>query len=139
MYKTIFVAVLFPACTWAISSGPDARNTGAPGDTQTACATAGCHASATSNAPLNFYGGSVTATFSDGGNYTPGKAVTITSVAAKLYYSRPGVVFIPIEDAQPCDVALIWRGDRASSLIGDFIAAARVVRDELQDLPAPRG
>ena len=59
-----------------------------------------------------------------------GKAVTITSLAAKLYYSRPGVVFVPIADVPPCDVALAWTRDPPSSVIADFITSASAVRDE---------
>src|SRR6266849_5483079 len=69
------------ALLFAHSSGPDARYTGAPGDQPAACATSGCHsehALPNTNGPLNVAGGFVTATFSEGANYTPGKPVTIT-------------------------------------------------------------
>ena len=58
-----------------------------------------------------------------------GKAVTITSLAAKLYYARPGVVFVLIEDLPDSEVALAWIGDPPSSAIREFVASARAVRD----------
>lgn len=59
-----------------------------------------------------------------------GKAVTITSLAAKLYYARPGVVFVPISDVPLNEVVLAWIGDAPSPVINDFVASARAVRDE---------
>lgn len=58
-----------------------------------------------------------------------GKAVTITSLAAKLYYARPGVVFVPLADAPPVEVALAWIGDPPSKVISAFVASASAVRD----------
>jgi DNA-binding transcriptional LysR family regulator len=37
-----------------------------------------------------------------------GKGISITAMAAARFYSRPGVVFIPIHDLEPCQVALAW-------------------------------
>jgi DNA-binding transcriptional LysR family regulator len=65
-----------------------------------------------------------------------GKAVTITSLAAKLYYARPGVVFVPIADAPPCDVALAWIGESPSSVISEFVASACAVRDARPPRPS---
>ena len=65
-----------------------------------------------------------------------GKAVTITSLAAKLYYARPGVVFVPIIDAPPCDVALAWIGEPSSSVISEFVASACAVRDARPPRPS---
>ncbi|MEP7354179.1 MAG: choice-of-anchor V domain-containing protein [Acidobacteriota bacterium] len=66
----------FPGLLLAHKNGADPRHTAAPGDAdQFACATAGCHTSFTTTGkggPLNFYGGSVAATFSEGSTYTPG-------------------------------------------------------------------
>jgi uncharacterized protein (TIGR03437 family) len=62
-------------------SGPDPRYTAAPGDSKFACATAGCHTSVTGGSgggPINFHGGGVSASFSQGSTYTPGTPVTIT-------------------------------------------------------------
>jgi uncharacterized protein (TIGR03437 family) len=64
---------------YAHSSGPDPGYTGAPGDSPLACASAGCHTSSRNGGPVNAAGGSVTATFSGGANYTPGgQPITIT-------------------------------------------------------------
>jgi len=58
--------------------GPDPRYTAAPGESPLACASAGCHTDSTSGGPINFHGGGVTATFSQGSVYTPGIPITIT-------------------------------------------------------------
>lgn len=73
-----FLAAMVPMLLFAYASGPDARYTGAPGDSALACASAGCHTGSVKGGPINASGGAVTATFSDGLFYTPGKAVTIT-------------------------------------------------------------
>ena len=74
---TAFAAAI-PLTLFALSKGPDPRHTGAPGDKQLACATAGCHTNSQSGGPINFHGGSVSATFSQGSVYTPGTPVNIT-------------------------------------------------------------
>jgi len=61
-------------------AGPDPRYTAAPGDSKFACATAGCHTTFKDKGggPINFHGGGVAATFSQGSTYTPGSPLTIT-------------------------------------------------------------
>ncbi len=72
-------AALLPLSLLAISKGPDPRHTGAPGDHPLACATAGCHTGENGpGGPINFHGGGVSATFSQGSTYTPGSPITIT-------------------------------------------------------------
>lgn len=66
-----------PVLLWAHSGGPDPRNTGAPGDNQLACASAGCHTSSFSGGPINAGGGSVSISFSTP-TYTPGTPVGVT-------------------------------------------------------------
>jgi uncharacterized protein (TIGR03437 family) len=73
-----FLAAMVPMLLYAFASGPDPRYTAAPGDSPLACATAGCHTGSAKGGPINAAGGAVTATFSDGSFYTPGKSVTIT-------------------------------------------------------------
>jgi uncharacterized protein (TIGR03437 family) len=64
---------------WALSAGPDPRNTGAPGDSgPNACAASGCHTNLPQGGPVNPAGGKVTATFSTGNVYYPGVPVVIT-------------------------------------------------------------
>ena len=41
--KASVALLALPFLVYAYVSGPDPRNTGAPGDAQQACATAGCH------------------------------------------------------------------------------------------------
>jgi uncharacterized protein (TIGR03437 family) len=73
-----FLAGMVPMLLFAYATGPDPRHTAAPGDDPLACATAGCHTGLTKGGPINAAGGNVSATFSDGSFYTPGKPVTIT-------------------------------------------------------------
>ena len=61
-----------PVLLYAYATGPDPRNTGAPGD-QT-CARSGCHI----GTALNGGGGNVNLASSAGTTYTPGQAQTIT-------------------------------------------------------------
>ena len=72
------VVGVIPLTLLAKSLGPDPRHAGAPGDQPFACASAGCHTSSPSGGPVNFHGGAVTATFSQGSTYTPGAPVAIT-------------------------------------------------------------
>lgn len=71
-------AAVVPLTLFALSKGPDPRHTGAPGDRPLACATAGCHTNSNGGGPVNFHGGAVSATFSQGSVYTPGTPVNIT-------------------------------------------------------------
>lgn len=73
-----FLAAMVPMVLLALKTGPDARYTGAPGDNPLGCATSTCHTGSPSGGPINPGGGAVTATFSDGFFYTPGKPITIT-------------------------------------------------------------
>ena len=56
-----------------------------------------------------------------------GKAITITSAAATKYYARPGVVFVPIHDMPPVDVALAWLTTSASPLIANLVQVTRSI------------
>jgi len=73
-----FLAAMVPMLLYAFATGPDPRYTAAPGDSPLACASAGCHTGSAKGGPINAAGGAVTAAFSDGSFYTPGKSVTIT-------------------------------------------------------------
>jgi len=80
----------FAAILFAHASGPDVRHTAAPGDDPLSCATAGCHTSSAKGGPINAAGGSVTAAFSGGANYTPGGpavniTVTVSDPVNKVY------------------------------------------------------
>jgi len=80
------VMVSSAALIFGYATGPDPRNTGAPGDGDLkACATSGCH----SDHALNSGGGNVVVTFPDGLTYTPGVRQTLTIVitdsVAKVY------------------------------------------------------
>ena len=80
--KIAAITLALPVLIFAFSSGPDPRNTGAPGDTT--CAQSGCHLGS-----LNRGGGSVEVTFPGGLTYTPGTKqrfqVKVTDATAKVY------------------------------------------------------
>jgi uncharacterized protein (TIGR03437 family) len=74
---------LLPIILFSYATGPDPRNTGAPGD-QT-CARSGCH----TGTALNGGGGNIVLTSSTGNSYTPGQqqtlTLTITDSKARAY------------------------------------------------------
>src|ERR1051325_7377889 len=74
---------LLPMFLYSYATGPDPRETGAPGD-QT-CAQSGCH----NGNSLNGGGGSLTLTSASGNTYTPGQqqtlTLTITDSRARVY------------------------------------------------------
>ena len=74
MTRALFLSLLISTAASAYEYGPDPRYTGAPGDAQLACASAGCHTNNPAGGPSNPAGGGVTATFSSGSSYTPGGA-----------------------------------------------------------------
>src|ERR1051326_5360335 len=67
-----------PMLLLAHKSGADPGHTKAPGEDPLACSTAGCHTGLPRGGPLNAYGGSVSATFSNGSFYIPGQTISIT-------------------------------------------------------------
>jgi uncharacterized protein (TIGR03437 family) len=75
---TISMAMALLPAALANSTGPDARNTGAPGDSANACASSGCHTSRPQGGPINSAGGSVRAVFSTGDVYYAGVPVVVT-------------------------------------------------------------
>ncbi len=71
-----------PVALWAFASGPDPRNTGAPGDTT--CAQATCHI----GTAVNNNGNRITLEFEGGSNYRPGvrqRVTVLISEPAALY------------------------------------------------------
>ena len=72
-----FLAGMVPMLLFAYATGPDPRYTAAPGDSSLACASSGCHTSSSKGGPINAAGGGVSATFSGGSFYTPGKPVSM--------------------------------------------------------------
>ena len=79
-------AVFFAsALIYGYASGPDPRYTGAPGDSDQACASLGCH----TGTALNGGGGNVVVNFANGHTYAPGVQQTfnivITDSAARVY------------------------------------------------------
>ncbi len=54
-----------------------------------------------------------------------GDAVLPIQAEASRYYPWPGIVYIPILDATPCQWALIWRGAAETALVRAFARAGR--------------
>ena len=84
---SLAIATIVPsaAIIYAYASGPDPRDTGAPGDDPKSCATSGCHTGYSVNAG----GGNVVVNFPNGLTYTPGVqqqlTIVITDPIAKNY------------------------------------------------------
>jgi len=79
--KAAAILSVIPVLLYAYASGPDPRNTGAPGDTT--CSQSGCHLG-TVNPP----GSSVTITFPGDLTYTPGVKQTITVTVGQVPTSK---------------------------------------------------
>jgi DNA-binding transcriptional LysR family regulator len=63
-----------------------------------------------------------------------GRGISITSGAAALYYARPGVCFVEIDDLEPCVVALAWPSERCTPIVENLRAVAHeVAADALRD------
>ena len=52
-----------------------------------------------------------------------GRGISVTAMAAARYYSRPGVVFVPIHDLDPCRVSLAWWPEE-TSVVADLVTVA---------------
>ncbi|MFD6449019.1 hypothetical protein ACFWEJ_28215, partial [Promicromonospora sp. NPDC060204] len=52
------------------------------------------------------------------------------------FYSRPGLVWVPVRDAPRCQWAFVWRTADPNPLIRAFAAAADDAADALADRPA---
>src|SRR5437660_9564891 len=84
---SLAIATIVPsaAIIYAYASGPDPRDTGAPGDDPKSCATSGCH----TGTAINAGGGNVAVNFPNGLTYTPGVqyqlTIVITDPVAKTY------------------------------------------------------
>jgi DNA-binding transcriptional LysR family regulator len=62
-----------------------------------------------------------------------GRGISVTSEASVRYFDRPGVVYIPIEDIEPCSVALAWRSELTDT---PAVGALRELAGELSRQPA---
>jgi DNA-binding transcriptional LysR family regulator len=49
-----------------------------------------------------------------------GRGISVTAMAAARFYNRPGVVFVPIHDLDPCRVALAWWPED-TSVVADLV------------------
>jgi DNA-binding transcriptional LysR family regulator len=52
-----------------------------------------------------------------------GRGISVTAMAAARYYNRPGVVFVPIHDLEPCRVALAWWAEDTGA-VADLVTVA---------------
>ncbi|MCC7343193.1 MAG: hypothetical protein IT170_19075 [Bryobacterales bacterium] len=83
--KAIVAVCALPFVVYAYILGPDPRNTGAPGDSPQACASAGCHTGTT----LNGGPGRVEIEFPSGTTYVPGQkqrwTVRVTDAGQRVF------------------------------------------------------
>jgi uncharacterized protein (TIGR03437 family) len=79
--KAAAILSVIPVLIYAYASGPDPRNTGAPGDTT--CSQAGCHLGT-----VNPAGSSVSIAFPGAMTYTPGVKQTLTVTVGKVSTSK---------------------------------------------------
>src|SRR5258706_8097527 len=79
--KAAVILSVIPVLLYAYASGPDPRNTGAPGDTT--CSQSGCHLGT-----VNPTGSSVTIAFPGDMTYTPGVKQTLTMTVAAVTGSK---------------------------------------------------
>ena len=81
----VVALLLASAMIYGYASGPDPRYTGAPGDSDQACASLGCHI----GTALNGGGGSVVVNFPNGATYSPGVqqtfSIVINDPSARVY------------------------------------------------------
>jgi DNA-binding transcriptional LysR family regulator len=63
-----------------------------------------------------------------------GRGISITAMAAARYYSRPGVIFIPIHDVDPCHVALGWWPEDTSEVANLVTVATRLAKTLVADI-----
>ena len=52
-----------------------------------------------------------------------GRGISVTAMAAARFYARPGVVFVPIHDLDPCRVVLAWWPED-TSVVADLVTVA---------------
>lgn len=65
------------------------------------------------------------------------KGISITAESTAKFYSRPGVIFRPIEDMEQCVIAIGFR-QSSNPLVADFIAIAREVARQHEGFHPPR-
>ncbi len=61
-----------------------------------------------------------------------GQGISITAMAAARYYGRPGVVYVPISDLDPCRVVLAWWPEDTGT-VADLVTVATTLAEALPD------
>jgi DNA-binding transcriptional LysR family regulator len=59
--------------------------------------------------------------------------VSICPESTERFYPRPGVTYVPVPDMEPAPLNLVWRRDRSTPLVRDFIACAKDAARELAE------
>ncbi|MFJ9538460.1 LysR substrate-binding domain-containing protein [Streptomyces sp. NPDC101225] len=54
-----------------------------------------------------------------------GTSITLVPASIAEQYSRPGITYVPVPDAEPDQVFLAWETSRRSPLVAAFAQAAR--------------
>jgi DNA-binding transcriptional LysR family regulator len=65
-----------------------------------------------------------------------GVAIAFLPASAAAMYGRPEVVYVPVTDIPPIQIAIAWNADRRSSLIGDFVDAVRMACGSERTMPS---
>jgi DNA-binding transcriptional LysR family regulator len=61
-----------------------------------------------------------------------GLAICFAPASMSTYYARPDLVWRPIVDIEPLQIAVAWRGDETNPLVEIFVSIVRTVATELQ-------
>ncbi|MFJ5302894.1 LysR family substrate-binding domain-containing protein [Streptomyces sp. NPDC088350] len=59
-----------------------------------------------------------------------GAGITLVPVSVAEQYSRPDIAYVPVTDAEPDEVLLVWEAARRSPLITAFARAAQGLRGQ---------
>jgi DNA-binding transcriptional LysR family regulator len=66
-----------------------------------------------------------------------GRGIVVLPESTALFYRRPDVVGVPIEDIGPNQVAIAWDASRREPLIAEYVALAVQAADTQRASPAP--
>lgn len=66
-----------------------------------------------------------------------GRGISVTAMAAARYYGRPGVIFVPIRDLEPCRVVLAWWPEDTAA-VADLVTVATGIAGTTPDTSKQR-
>lgn len=62
-----------------------------------------------------------------------GQAICFASSSMSTYYARPDLIWRPIVDIEPLQIAIAWRADETNPIIASFVSIVRTVAAERRD------